>query len=503
MKTRNTLRAQPLAVVGLVPFLLLASACSHETASEHPESAATETPSPQPATAAELAQTLPEILEKAVVPGLGLAVVKEGEVVVDLGLGVTRAGTESSTAPVTVETIFEAASLSKPVFAYGVLQLVERGDLDLDRPLTSYMPYERVTGDERLDLITARHVLSHTTGFPNWARDHPLTIDFDPGARFSYSGEGFVFLQKVVEKLTEQPLDEYLRTSIFEPLGMESSSYVWQPAYDTSSATGHDLLAVSHDKYKPEEANAAASLHTTAGDFARFLREMMHPTLLQEATVTEMLTPQVETAEGISWGLGWGLEEVTLVEGEPAESLFWHWGDNGIFRCLTVASAERGLGVVYFTNSENGLTIAREILRRTVGGNQHPALAWQDYGDYDSPSFRIQKELLSAGLDGGADGVQTTYEALREELPADAFAENLLNRIGYNLLGRDAVDAAVVVFQHNTEAFPASWNVYDSLGEALMRRGDREQAIARYEKSLELNPENTNAEAMLEELRKQ
>src|SRR5271167_1564548 len=124
-----------------------------------------------------------------------MVVIRNGKTTWVHGFGIKESTTGQ---PVTVETVFEAASLSKPVFAYGVLKLVEQGKLGLDVPLTTYLPKPYIAGDERLAKITARIVLSHRTGFPNW-----------PGERFSYSGEGYIYLQRVVEKITGKPLNEY------------------------------------------------------------------------------------------------------------------------------------------------------------------------------------------------------------------------------------------------------------------------------------------------------
>ena len=138
-------------------------------------------------------------------PGLAIAIVENGRVTWTGGFGTLN---DAARTPVDTGTIFEAASLSKPVFAYTVLRLADRGDLDLDRPLFQSLEYPRLARDERYKRITARMVLSHATGLPNWGGE-TLTLQFDPGTAYGYSGEGFVFLQKVVEHLTGRSLDEW------------------------------------------------------------------------------------------------------------------------------------------------------------------------------------------------------------------------------------------------------------------------------------------------------
>jgi CubicO group peptidase (beta-lactamase class C family) len=145
------------------------------------------------------------------------------------------------------------------------LKLVDQGKLGLDVPLTTYLLKPYIDGDERLNQITARIVLSHRTGFPNWrGSDGSLPINFNPGERFSYSGEGYIYLQHVVEQITGKPLNEYMTEAVFKPLGMTNSSYIWRPTFDSLTATGHDAQGNPDDLWRPKEAGAASSLNTTA-----------------------------------------------------------------------------------------------------------------------------------------------------------------------------------------------------------------------------------------------
>jgi len=217
------------------------------------------------ATVPQLERDIPELMKKDGVPGLAIAVIRAGKTAWLHGFGMKELKTGQ---PVTGETVFEAASLSKPVFTYGVLKLVEQGKLGLDVPLTTYLPKPFVAGDERLAKITARIVLSHRTGFPNWPNDDGVSIYFTPGERFSYSGEGYIYLQRVVEKITGKPLNEYMTQTVFTPLGMNSSSYVWRPDFDALTATGHDSDGKPTELVKPTEALAASTLNTTAKDYA-------------------------------------------------------------------------------------------------------------------------------------------------------------------------------------------------------------------------------------------
>ncbi len=446
---------------------------------------------PAPDAWASLAETVRDLMVKGGVPGVQIAIVRNAETVWNQGFGV--ASVESGRS-VTVDTVFEAASLGKPLFAYAVMRLVERGEFDLDLPLAGYLPNPEVRDQDRLRQVTARRVLSHTAGFPNWRRGKDLPIEFDPGERFGYSGEGYVYLQRVVEAVTGLKLDALMHREVFTPLGMSASGFVWRDAYAQTAATGYDYLGGAGQKARPETANAASSLHTTAGDFARFLAEILRPTLVKPSTVSTMLKPQVSVAKDLDWGLGWGLE---LAAGRR---LFWHWGDNETFRSIAFGDPAAGVAVVMLTNSENGLSIAAPIMDATVPG-PHPAFAWLDVDAYDSPARTIRERLVRAGLANGDRGVYRALAELEATFPKEAFAESLLNRIGYELLDKKLPGAASLVFEKNVKLFPKSWNAYDSLAESYAAGGNLRLAITYYEKSLKLNPDNENAKLAIAQLK--
>ena len=448
-----------------------------------------------------LERDVPELMRKADVPGLSIALIHDGKTYWAHGFGVKNAKTQEAVAR---DTVFEAASLSKPVFAYAMMKLVDEGKMDLDTPLTKYLPgtYE-VKDDDRINQITARFVLSHRTGFRNWRNDQPLKIYFQPGDRFSYSGEGFVYLSKVVEKITGEPFNDFMSRMVFKPLGMTSSSFLWRPDYEERAATGHDVDGNPRPKGKPEQVNAAASLHTTASDYARFMEAVMNGTGLKPGTRKQMLTPQIAVdpectnctdrtsgafSKQVFWGLGVGLEKTASGE------TFWHWGDNGAFKAFMIAYPEQKSGLVIFANSENGLSIHTEIVGETLGG-WHPAFTWVKYDDYNSPAARFYATVKEKGADAG-------IAQYRESLKGDTISEQSMNSLGYRLLGQKRLDDAIKIFELNVKRFPNSGNVYDSLAEAYMNKGDRVAAIKNYEKSLELDPKNSGAVEMLRKLRK-
>jgi CubicO group peptidase (beta-lactamase class C family) len=457
------------------------------------------------AAVSRLEQTIPHLMTEADIPGLSIAVIRDSKVIWTRGFGVTNSETK---ARVNDNTVFEAASLTKPVFAYAVLKLVDNGKLDLDTPLVKYLPGRYDVGDDpRLDQITARHVLSHTTGFPNWRPrgDKTLKMYFSPGLRFSYSGEGFVYLSKVVEQITGESQQAFIKRTVFDPLDMKSSELVWRNEYESLKTFTHDWVGGVSGRGKPDKPNAAASLHTTANDYAKFVIAMLKGTGLKPATARLMLTPQASvTLAGafnlnapdaklsptVSWGLGWGLEQT------QDGTAFWHWGDNGDTKAFVLAVPKQKTGLVMFANSANGLSIINELVESVVG-NDHPSLAWLNLERYNSQP----RLMLKAILKSDAETVLTDYRGHRAQAENKlSLTENEMNRLGYQLLRLKRIKDAIAVFTQNTVDFPQAFNTWDSLAEGYMIDGDKESAIKYYKKSLELNPDNTNAAQKLKEL---
>src|SRR5438270_9320750 len=219
--------------------------------------------------------TLPFLMEQAQVPGLSLALIRDAHIEWSDAFGVRQAGTADLVTP---ETIFQAASLSKPLFAYAVLHLVEQGAIGLDVPLTAHCSTPYIPDDPLLEHITARMVLCHLTGWPNWRPEgQPLMRERPPGKDFGYSGEGYQYLQEVVEQVRSQPLESVMQESVLQPLLMTHSSYAWASSHDSKVAFGHDHLGNAAPVFAAPTPQAAASLHTTPLDYARFVCAMLTP----------------------------------------------------------------------------------------------------------------------------------------------------------------------------------------------------------------------------------
>ncbi len=316
----------------------------------------------------EMEKRIPAAMEEFKVPGLSMVVIQEAKVVWNKVFGVKD---RESNTPVDAATMFEAASMSKPVFAYAVMKLAEKGALDLDAPLTRYTPEKFVQGDARLDQITARRVLSHTSGFQNWRSEKtPLKIQFPPGERWEYSGEGYSYLQSVVARLTRQPIEPYMAANLFTPFGMTSSGYAWTREFAQRMARPHGTAGNPKENKKSTAADVArygssGALLSTPGDYAKFLLEVIDPKpadayRLNAASLKEMLRPQVKVSAYLfpcSWALGW---QVRHSEGGD---VILHGGDNEGFHSMCGASVERKSGFVVMTNGEDGWQL---IQRRLV-----------------------------------------------------------------------------------------------------------------------------------------
>ena len=342
---------------------------------------------------ADIERRIRESMAARQVPGVSIALIRDARIAWTGHFGVRDRTTR---VPVDDATVFSAQSMSKPVFAYRVMKLCERGVLDLDTPLTRYTRDVFVKNDPRVHEITARRVLSHTTGLPNWRTpDDPLRINFPPGLKWSYSGEGYHYLQTVVSRLTGRGDDtqcgtfemdyrvcatdfaDHMQANVLRPFGMRSSGYTFTPAMQQALATPHDAAGRPLPPGAPPSAPAiarygsAGALMSTATDYARFLIEVMQPKpaddyRLTEASGNEMLTPHVEAGTSpfkTSWALGWQIWHM------EQGNVVAHGGDSDGWHSQSAFSPERKTGFVILTNGEGGTALIwTDLLKPLVDG---------------------------------------------------------------------------------------------------------------------------------------
>jgi CubicO group peptidase (beta-lactamase class C family) len=314
------------------------------------------------------------------IPSASWALVSGGKVA---DYGATGLASANSASPVTSDTVYEAASIAKPVFAYLVNRLSVAGLIELDRPLSDLLEHELFARDPSSARITPRHVLMHTTGLPNWRRHTgEFRTYFEPGTRFSYSGEGSVLLQLLVAQLLGADLNMAAREHIFEPLDMTHSTFVWPGDMPLDVCVGHSLSGELVEKPRHSGLEAAGGLHSTALDLARFMcgliaEEVVCSQMLQRGLhVSDFMSshqgwpgPGAPLDTHVSWAHGIGLEESS--EGVN----FWQWGDNEGWKAFFVGCAEHGDGAVILTNSQAGRQIFAPFLA-AVSGATHPSLDW-------------------------------------------------------------------------------------------------------------------------------
>lgn len=443
------------------------------------------------ARAARLDSILPTIMDSAQVPGLTLVAFENGKPVAWRTYGVRNSRTKE---PVDTATVFEAMSLTKQVVAYIAMRLADRKLLDLERPAYLYLPHPDLD-DPRAKQVTLAMLLSHSSGLPNWRPDGgKLAFRFDPGTRFGYSGEGYVWLGMVIEKVTGKPLAEVARTEVFTPLDMPNSSLAWDPRFAGNAAAPH-VDSGPLPVRTSSEVNAAASLRTTGPDYGRFVAAILNAKGISRAARDRMFTPRIAVADSFYWGLGLGVEK-------PATGgrAVMQWGDNWGYKGFLLVDPDRGTGLVYFANSNSGMSV-RNVVVETLMPGQHPALAWSRYEQFDAPVRQVRREITATLASAGTDSMIRQYRALRKVRPPEAFDEEMLNTIGYQLLRAGKNKDAIAVFQLNVESFPQASNPYDSLGEAYAADGQDALAIATYEKSIALDPSNANAVEIVKKLR--
>jgi CubicO group peptidase (beta-lactamase class C family) len=433
-------------------------------------------------------QKLQGVINQYGIPGIQLVYMK-GKHLETFNLGTIATGSDKK---VTSNTVFEAASLSKCVFAYTVLRLYDRGIINLDTPLISYVgSYDRFDPkDPRYAKITARMVMRHTTGLPNWGDDSGVRLIFTPDSTFSYSGEGFQYLQYVVEKLMNKPLNDIAQQEVFTPLGMNNTSYTWTNKFDTLAAFGNSPDAIKgHTRQM-----AAASLLTCAHDYSLFLQALMTGKGLKPATHQMMFEKQSagnwyrhkvkEANKHIWWGLGVGIQE------NETGKWIWHWGDNGDFKAFYIFNPKTKEMLVYFTHSNLGLHITTDVLNTFFSKQTWWPTIWTGYQFDELDNMK----RFWAQLDKqGYDHASAIAADLKQRDTSFKLPEDDVNDLGFILLRKGMKKEAVNIFQYNLTGNPNSANAYDSLAEGYDAMGEKELAIKNFKKVVELNPKNTYA----------
>jgi len=331
------------------------------------------------------------VLQKAIadaskqfkIPGIGAAIIEHGQL---RAVEVFGARDLKSGAPVTADTLFEAGSLGEPVYAYSVLAFAASGQFNPSAPLPGYLPlpYLRAMDwnatnpdteklyDPLFNQITAIRVMNHTAGMPDWAGKQHLQLQLAPGQKWSYSNEGYLYLQQVMEHVSGESFSAFVTRHALSPSRMVRGSFTWRDADAASAATGYDAAGSPVEIHHYVQPAAGSTLITSVREYAQFVQFLMASAPAQrahESAVSLMLAPSVSVAgpAPFSWGLGVALEK------NGDDFYFMQRGRGAGFASFVIASRSTGSALVIFINSANGLEAVPDIVRATIGGN-HPIL---------------------------------------------------------------------------------------------------------------------------------
>lgn len=440
---------------------------------------------------------IPQMMDSASVPALSVGVIQKGKLIWSKNFGIKSLQTKEKVAP---NTLFEAASLTKPMFSYVALQMVNEGKISLDTPLVRYVQEKVIEAeflfykinDPRFRKITARMCLSHSTGFPNGRTYYGLPLAFEPATDMSYSGEGIGYLQLIIEKLTNTRIDLLMQRYIFEPLDMKNSHMVWADSLAPRMCFAHGsqgYCVYYNRNFKPY---GSYTLVTNGEDYGKFLASMLNQEGLKKDLYTEMWQPQSTAKTGhlasLTWGLGVGVYE------SKAGRAFWHWGDLGTSKAYMMGFPDEQTGVVFFGNSANTLNMALQLLAETVGG-EHKQFNVLNIAQYNDP-------LILLGKYFNAEKFDTFLQKLNGYIltKESRFNEAVLNTIGNNFIKMNKHKEALQVFKINFLLYPNALNVYESLGEAFLKNNNKIAAKQYYLMALEKNPNNQNAKNKLKTL---
>ncbi|OCK53303.1 serine hydrolase [Chryseobacterium sp. CBo1] len=309
----------------------------------------------------QLMDNFEQLLKDNRIPTLGLGIIEDGKLTEIKVYGKLNDKTSAS-----YNSLFNVASLTKPVTAITILRLVSLGKWNLDEPLDKYFVDPDIVKDPRHKKLTTRSILSHQTGFPNWRsmnKDNKLYFDFEPGTKYQYSGEGFEYLRKAVEKKLHKSIEELAKELVFRPLEMKDTSYIWnEKKFSERMIVGYDKNGKPYDIVKNKTSNAADDLITTVEDYGKFLTAVMNNDLLTSSIFEQMKTGQVETKKNKSFGLGF--EIYNLGNGETA---LCHGGSDQGVNTIFFLLPKTKKGLLIFTNVENGYKIYEPIVNHYLG----------------------------------------------------------------------------------------------------------------------------------------
>ena len=305
------------------------------------------------------------LMQKHKVPALGIGTIENEKLKTTKVLGELKAGV-----PAPVNTIFQVASLTKPIVEITTLRLVSKGLWSLDEPLYHYWIDPDVMNDPRNKLLTTRHVLAHQTGFVNWRWLHStgkLAFDFEPGTKTQYSGEGLEYLKHALETKFKIPLAAIVDKYLFKPDGMHETRFFWDDSIkEERYAVAHNRDEKPYEIRKNKETSAADLLMTSIHDYTLFGRNVLKKKGLSEKVWQDMIRIQGKN-QNSKFGLGWEV----FNELKNGEFALIHSGSDPGVRTVIILLPKSERGLVIFTNSDNGMALILDIIKNSLDvGNE-------------------------------------------------------------------------------------------------------------------------------------
>lgn len=317
------------------------------------------------------------------VPAVGISIIEDGKLKYAKVFGELR-----KNVPAPVNTIFNIASMTKPVVTMLTLKLVQAGQWNLDEPLAKYWVDPDLLDDTLHQKLTTRHVLTHQTGFPNW-RNGKLKFEFEPGTQSHYSGEGFEYLRKALENKFKQPINKLLDSIIFKPLGMKDTRY-WDENIDMQRyAHWHNAQGKEYETSYHTGVSAADLLLTTIEDYSKFMIDVMNGAGLSTHLYNDMIHLHVNVKKHVGKGLGWEIVS-DLPNGEYA---IQHGGSDMGIKSMGIILPKSKRGVLVFTNGDNGTLLCNNVIKKSLDVGQQ-ILDFTSGALVDRPIVNLSNEIL-------------------------------------------------------------------------------------------------------------
>lgn len=407
--------------------------------------------------------------------------------------------------PVTGETRFRIGSVTKQFTAAIILLLMEQGKIDLQQKLRTYIPeYPSAQADR----VTIHQLLSHTSGVPSYTSipgfmerntrmPYPpdsmfavfadMPLDFEPGSNWQYSNSGYFILGSVIEHVTGKPYDEVLRDFLLQAFGLNQSGYEHNEDVIPQFAGGYVRVPGGFQRAAWLDTSvpyAAGMMYSTVEDLYRWTRKLHRGEVFHDGETFDMMTtPYMQN-------YGYGLMMISQKVGDRDVRIVEHGGGIFGFRAALWYLPEEEYTIVVLDNTEGRADLVANAIFRLLHG-----LA------VEMPAPSVAEEMHRVIESDGIDAAVERYTTLKaKESDKWNFAENELNNLGYLYLRGGKTDIAMRVFKMNIDAHPKAFNTYDSYGESLVKAGKNAEAIAMYQKALELNPGSSSAKQALERL---